>query len=154
MNDLQKKLQSKNRLEVAIKIFRSEVQVGGIISKKFMSGSPDSIKDVLDAIGNAFTEPYDYKSFQVFVIREVDEIGRFRKFSAEKKWIFDFLKNEYSLGDRFDITLTSLLAPGVTDQRFLVMLQNLAKGQGKVLNLTYSYHPDAFSIKNLRTIIK
>ena len=154
MNDLQKILQSKNRLEVSIKIFRNGVQVGGVISKKFMSGSPDSIKDVLAVIGNAFTEPYDYKSFKVFVIREVDEIGRFRKFSAEKKWIFDFLENEYALGDRFAITLTSLLAPVATDQRFLVSILNLAKRNGKVINITHNYHPDAFSIKNLRTIIK
>ena len=153
-NTQKKRLQSANRLTVKTQVYNNNVPVGGLKTEKFVSGQEQFVKNKIFGgnLPNEMIEP-DYSKFDFFRKKAVDYVPQPRENDTELKYIFNLIEEHWSTGNRFVIEMESTLYTCQSCQGYLVYLKELAKQQGKIVEIKVIAHPDATRIPELIKLI-
>ena len=100
-----------------------------------------------------FVEPDDLR-FNVFKKRAFDlaEIPRSRQNDTELKYVFNLIDIHWNKGNRFVIELESVLYTCESCQGYLLYLKELAKTNGKTLEIKMIANRKAVDGKSLREL--
>ncbi|MCV2487662.1 hypothetical protein OD917_22190 [Flavobacterium sp. SH_e] len=154
-SDLRSKFKGHNKLLIEIQTYNNNTPVGQVIKEQYLSGT---IKDIKRKFGNTvsqyFKEPLNQNSFNVFKTKAIDIIGDPRFDDTELKFIFNFLDEHWTKGNRFAINIESPRYACTSCQSYLVYLKELAKQEGKILEIRMISHPSAKSYSDIQTILK
>lgn len=145
----------RNRLYVIEDIFMDDTPVTSS-SKAYISGDAKTFRKISDAnpaISSIYTQPDDISEFRTLAVNAIDDIPRPRFNDTELKWIYDFLKNRYQLGNRFEITMNSTLYACTSCRRYLIALKRLVENDGKIIEFKMIAHPMATDFEAVTTEI-
>ncbi|MDY0990341.1 hypothetical protein SOM12_23135 [Flavobacterium sp. CFBP9031] len=152
---LRGRFKGHNKLLVEIQTYNNNTPVGQIIKEQYLSGT---IKEIKRKFGNTvslfFKEPLNQNSFNVFKTKAIDISGDLRFDDTELKFIFNFLDEHWTKGNRFVINIESPRYACTSCQSYLVYLKELAKKEGKILEIEMIAHPRARSYNDIETILK
>lgn len=121
-----------NKLNVGIQPILNN-NPAAVINEKYLSGKNGNVVYILGNTLSGFTEPTDLELFRLFTRKAF--ATKVRENDTEVKFIFNFLANHWHKGDKFVISIDSTIYPCASCQNFLVYLWELARQEGKVIEL-------------------
>lgn len=151
---LKNKFQGSNKLLVEMQIYFDGNPIGPIIKERYLSGEQKQIKEIFgNNLPEFFKEPSNYINFDTFKTKAIDIGGRTRFDDTELKFIFNFLEEHWNKGNRFTINMESTLYTCTSCQSYLVYLKELAKQEGKILEIKVISNKSAKRSKDIKNII-
>jgi hypothetical protein len=126
-----------SKLIVKIQTFNNNTSIGDLITEKYIAGhkTPQKVFDILNSanLPHNFKDFDDYTDFNLFSLKalDIDDVERFK--DAEKKFIFNFIKEHWSKGNRFVIELESTIDICTSCEGYLTYLKNLGAKHDKII---------------------
>lgn len=145
---------SVNKLVVETKVYNGN-NLTSIFNEVYIAGWKSSIEDIFGGtLPSQIVEPTYNPNFNVFKEKAIDIIKNESKANdTELKYVFNFLEQHWNTGNRFDIVMESTYYSCQSCQGYMLYLKQLAKQEGKTLNLTIKSIRDAGDYKTLDTIL-
>ena len=111
--------------------------------------------DIFDNnIPNGIIEPGNNTNFNIFKQKAIDIINKKERYDdTELKYVFNFLEKHWNTGNRFEITMESTYYSCQSCQGYMLYLKQLAKQEGKILNITIKSSKDAIDYNTLQEIL-
>ncbi|UUF16658.1 MULTISPECIES: hypothetical protein [Flavobacterium] len=149
-----KNFQSMNKLFVETKIYNNTNLIN-TFEETYLAGWKKFIEDVFNNnIPNSITEPGNNASFNIFKQKAIDIINKRKRYDdTELKYVFNFLEKHWNKGNRFEITMESTYYSCQSCQGYMLYLKQLAKQEGKVLNITIKSNKKVKDYKTLEEIL-
>lgn len=152
---LKDKFKGSNKLLVEMQIYFDDNPIGQIIKERYLSGEQKKIKQIFgNNLPEFFREPLNYANYDIFKTKAIDINGRTRLDDTELKFIFNFLEEHWNKGNRFVINMESTLYTCTSCQSYLVYLKELARQEGKIIDITVISHKGATSTNEIETAIE
>ena len=129
-----------------------------VINEFFISGTKKAV-DKIFRLGNStivYPENFvniDFDKFEGFGLKAFDAATISRINDTELKYVFNFLENHLSKGDKFVIKLESVLYSCTSCQRYLLSMQKYAKSQGKIIEIEFISNTRVTSIPKLNNTL-
>ncbi|MBW1656754.1 hypothetical protein [Flavobacterium quisquiliarum] len=148
-----KDFQSANKLFVETKIYNNANLIN-TFNDIYISGWKNFVGSIFNNnIPNSIIEPGNNANFNIFKQKAIDIINKKKRYDdTELKYIFNFLEKHWDKGNRFEITMESTYYSCQSCQGYMLYLKQLAKQEGKVLNITIKSSTDAKDYKTLERL--
>ncbi|WP_406845528.1 hypothetical protein [Flavobacterium soyae] len=150
------KFKSSNKLLVDIQFFNGTNPSSERIIEHYLSGDANEISKIFpnnNYLGN-FIEPTNYSKFEIFNKKAIQSTGRDRRSDTEVKFIFNLLENHWNKGNRFVINIESTLYACPSCQSYFIYLKELAKKDGKILEISFYSKTNLKTMKKVKNKIK
>ena len=126
-----------SKLIVKIQTFNNNTSLGDLITEKYIAGykTPQKVFNILNSenLPHNFKDFDDYTDFNLFSLKafDIDDVERFK--DAEKKFIFNFIREHWNKGNRFVLELESTIDICTSCEGYLTYLKNLGDKNNKII---------------------
>ena len=139
---------------VEIQPYNDNTPIGSIIQERYLSGLKKNVNNIFsNSLPPSFKEPHNYDNFEIFKKKAIDVSNRNRNNDTEVKFIFNFLEEHWDKGNRFVINMESTLYTCTSCQGYFVYLKELAKQEGKILEIKVIADKRAINGEQLENIL-
>lgn len=126
-----------SKLIAKIKVYNNGTFTGELITERYIAGhkTPQKVFNTTNPadLPHNFKDFDDYTDFNYFSVKAIDIDGMERLKDAEKKFIFNFIKEHWNKGNKFVIELESTIDICTSCQGYLTFLKDLGAKNNKII---------------------